>query len=67
MVLLVAQAVSRPAMGKAWGWTRQMGRGGGNQADIAGNVPDLRTRRLLHRVDKRRQPAAVDAARPAKS
>ncbi len=54
-------------MGKAWGWTRQMGRGGGNQADIAGNVPDLRTRRLLHRVDKRRQPAAVDAARPAKS
>ncbi len=42
-----------------------MGRGGGNQPGIAGNIADLRTRRLLHGIDKRRQPAAVHATYPA--
>ncbi len=46
--------------------TRQMGRGGRNQAGIAGNIADLGTRRLLHGIDKRRQPAAIHAICPAK-
>ena len=52
-------------MGEGRGRTRQMGRGGRDQPGIAGNTPDLRTRRLLHGFDKRRQPAAVHAACPA--
>lgn len=54
-------------MGEGRGRTRQMGRGGRDQPSIAGNIPDLRTRRLLHRVDKCRQPAAIHATCPAKS
>ena len=64
--LLVAQAVGRSAMAQGRRRTRQMGRGGRNQAGVAGCIPDLRTRRLLHGIDKRRQPAAVHTACPAK-
>lgn len=52
-------------MGEGRRRARQVSRDGRNQADIAGNVPDLRTRRLLHGIDKRRQPAAVHATCPA--
>ncbi|MGY4160903.1 hypothetical protein ACVINW_006745 [Bradyrhizobium sp. USDA 4461] len=42
-----------------------MGRGGRDQLGVARSFPDLRTRRLLHGIDKRGQPAAVHTACPA--
>lgn len=52
-------------MGEGRGRTRQMGRGRRDQPGIAGNTPNFRTCRLLHGLDKRRQPAAVHATCPA--
>ncbi|MHC2335076.1 hypothetical protein ACVIW0_004365 [Bradyrhizobium sp. USDA 4454] len=53
-------------MDEGRGRTCQMGRGGRDQPCVTGSIPDLRTRRLLHGVDKRGQPAAVHTACAAK-
>lgn len=47
------------------GWARQVGLGGRDQTEIAGNAPDLRARRLLHGADQRHEPTPVSATWPA--
>ena len=46
-------------MGEGRSRTREMGGKGRDHLRIAGNIPDLRTGRLLHGVDQRRQPARI--------
>lgn len=52
-------------MGESRCRPRQMGCHGRDRLGVAGTAPEVRTAGLLHSVDQRRQPAPVEAVRPA--